>query len=214
MTPLPVDVPLDPDADEARELVVRELAKPEYRAAEPTLFDRMVQGFFDWLGTLQVPGGGALSPLGILLVVAVAAALIGVAFLVFGLPRLSRRSRALGTLFGDDDSRDAASLRAAAARAAREGDWATAVAEQFRAIARDLADRTVVSVTPGTTARGFADRAAAAFPEEGERLIAAAASFDRVRYLGSAGSPQEHEMLLALDAALRSSRPTLAAVPG
>ena len=37
----------------------------------------------------------------------------------------------------------------------------------FRAVARGLAERTVLTVTPGTTASGFATRAGAAFDAEG-----------------------------------------------
>ena len=88
-----------------------------------------------------------------------AAAALVVAFLIFGVPRLNRRSRVAGVLFGEDDDRGSADMRRDAAAAASRGDYATAIAELFRALARGLAERTIVTVTPGTTARGFAGRA-------------------------------------------------------
>jgi hypothetical protein len=204
----PFDIPVQPDAGPARRLVIAELSKPEYRAAQPTLFDRLSSDFFTWLMSIRIQANGAsqgpiLLVVGIVIVVAIIAA-----YLAFGPPRLNRRST-IGVLFGEDDQRDATAMRRAAEDAARAGDYTLAIEECFRAIARGLAERTIVTVTPGTTAVGFASRASTSFPPFSDRLSAAATSFDGVRYLGVIGTEEAYRELADLDGDLASSRPRL-----
>ncbi len=207
-------VPVDPDAEEAQELLRRELSEQQYQAAQPTWFDRLVSAFWDWVNSLQFAGVEGPSALWTLIAVVLAAVAIVLAFLIFGLPRLNRRSAAAGTLFGDDDTRRAAELRASAERAAAAGDWSTAIVELFRAIARDLEERTIVESFPGTTASGFARNAADAFPSFAEGLAWSATVFDGVRYLGRAGNQAQYEAVAALERDLRTARPVGApAVP-
>ena len=207
------DVPVDPDGDQAREWIVQELAKPEYLAAQPTWFDRLSEAFWNWLNSLDLSGGGAAqAPLLVILIVAVAGAIIA-AFLIFGVPRLRHRSAAVGSLFGEHETRTADALRAAAELAAKNGDWAVAIEELFRSIARRLAERTIVPTSPGTTARAFARNAGGVFPAFGERLVASGALFDRVRYLGEAGSETEFAELAALERELRLARPATMPMP-
>jgi hypothetical protein len=204
----PFDIPVQPDAGPARRLVIAELSKPEYRAAQPTLFDRLSSDFFTWLMSIRIQANGAsqgpiLLVVGIVIVVAIIAA-----YLAFGPPRLNRRST-IGVLFGEDDQRDATAMRRAAEDAARAGDYTLAIEECFRAIARGLAERTIVTVTPGTTAVGFASRASTSFPPFSDRLSAAATSFDEVRYLGVIGTEEAYRELADLDGDLAGSRPRL-----
>jgi hypothetical protein len=207
------DVPVDPDAPQATDWIVNELSKPAYQAAQPTLFDRISKAISDWLQSLQLGGVQGPPALGIAVVVGLAVIGIVVAFLIFGLPRLNRRSAVARALFGDDDARSAENIRRDAGSAAGRGDFSTAVMEMFRAIARGLAERTIVSTSPGTTARGFAARAAAAFPNLGQQLIESASTFDAVRYLDREASAQQFERMAALEAELRATRPTLETVP-
>ena len=93
------------------------------------------------------------------------------------------------------------------------GDYATAIAELFRALARGLTERTIVTVTPGTTARGFAGRAGVTFPQFADRLVTAAEAFDDVRYLGHPGSVEGYDALVALESEVRAARPALEPVP-
>ena len=206
-------VPVDPDAPAAKELLREELSKPHYAAAKPTWFDTLSQGFFDWLGSLTGPGGagfGAWIP--VILTVLFVGILVA-AFLIFGLPRLGRRSRMAIDLFGEDDSRNAAELRRAAQAAASSGDWTRACADMFRALSRGLLERTIVMVSPGTTAHDFALTAAVTFPSEATALQNAAAIFDDVRYLGREGTEAEFAALTALDDRLRSTQPRFTAGP-
>jgi hypothetical protein len=211
-----LDVPVDPDAPQAREWLLDELSKAPYQAAKPTALDLLAQqvakwfgDLFDWLANAGGPGGRATAPVGLVVVLAVVVAIVVVAFLIYGLPRLNRRSGVTGALFGDDDDRDSAAMRGAAERAAADGDYTTAIAELFRAIARGLAERSLVTTFPGTTAREFARRAGTIFPASAAPLAEAARSFDGVRYLDQTGTAAEWDAMLALDGSLRAAKPVL-----
>jgi hypothetical protein len=106
---LSMSVPVDPDAPQAHDWLVQELAKPEYQAAKPTWFDLASKAVQDWLASLFSTGSGSSDGLLLFVIVLLGAGLLAVAFVVFGLPRLNRRARAKTTsLFGADDTRDAA----------------------------------------------------------------------------------------------------------
>jgi len=208
---LPSDVPVDPDGPEARRWLLDELSKPPYRSAQPSPFDQAVKAIEDWinslidgLGSVQIPGIGNL--LG-LVAVAIAVALLVIAFVVFGLPRISRRSTAAGSLFAELDTRDAATMRRDAERAAASGDYNLAIAEIFRALARGLDERTLVSTFPGSTASDLATRAGEVFPDAAARLNLAAGSFNGVRYLGATGTASDWEQLASLERELRAAKP-------
>ena len=209
-------VPVDPDADQARELLVRELSDPRYQQAQPTWFDRLSAAVLDWLNDLLSGATGTPSSVVLLIIVLAVAGLVIAAFFVFGAPRLNRRRAGAGALFGDDDARDSGAIRAAAQTAARNGDYALAIEEMFRAIARGLGERSVLTSTPGTTATGFATRAAGYFPGLEARLAASARSFDDVRYLDRPGTELAYSSVAALEGDVRAARPrfeTSTAVP-
>jgi hypothetical protein len=208
--------PLDPTALEAHDQLLHELSNPIYQAAQPTLLQIIQKFLSDWFNSLNpsgVPGLSGLGSLGSLAIIVVVLAALVVAFLVFGVPRLNRRSRSVGSLFGDEDERDSEALRRAADAAAAAGDYATAIAEQFRSIARGLAERTILTTFPGTTAHGFAEQAANPFPASSADLRAAANAFDRVRYLGLPGTEQEWSAVRRLGDELRTAKPVLEGAP-
>lgn len=208
---VPADVPVDPDGPEARRWLLDELSKPAYQSAQPSPFQQLVQTITDWinslingLGAVRIPGIGSL--LGLVAVLIVVALLV-VAFLVFGLPRISRRSSAADGLFAEHDTRDAATMRRDAERAAASGDYTVAIAELFRSLARGLDERTLVSTFPGSTASDLATRAGQVFPDAAARLDQAAAAFNGVRYLGATGTAAQWEHLVALERELRTAAP-------
>lgn len=208
----PFDAPLDPDREEARRLLQEELAKARYQEREAAQTPQWLEDFYDWLQDLMNSlGGEGTVPGWIVLLVIVAIAVIVVAFLVFGVPRLRARSRVAGgdELFEADDHRDAAAMRRDADAAARAGRWGEAIAERFRAIARSLHERTLVSTLPGSTAHDVARRAATSLPEHAAALEVAAHDFDAVRYLGDSGDRERYERLVALDTAVQRARPVL-----
>jgi hypothetical protein len=206
--------PLDPTAKQARDELLRELSKPEYQSGKANWAAQIIKWFQDWIDSLQIGRGAAsLSLLGwVILLVIVLIALV-IAFLIFGVPRLNRRRSVSGALFGADDSRSSTALRAAAEKAAADGDYVTAIAEEFRAIARGLSERSVISTFPGTTATGFARQAAESFPSSAAELGTAAVSFDDVRYLGRLGSEAEWMSVRALERSLRDAKPRSELVP-
>lgn len=204
------DIPVDPTGPQAQEWIREELAKPEYQAAKPTWFDIASKAVQDWIGSLLNGPTGSAGPVLLLVVVLVVVALIVVAFVIFGRPRVNRRSTLdRRPLFGADDARSAQELRRSAQEAANREDWVVAIEEQFRAIAVGLDERTLVAVTPGTTATHFAATAAAVLPSEREQLADAARAFDAVRYLDRPGTAAVYQRLVALDQRLQQVRPAL-----
>lgn len=205
--------PLTPDVPEAQDWLSNELAKPEYAAATPNLFDRLVNQFLLWLGRLfsgNIDGPGDWVP--VLLLLLVAAAVIAVV-LIWGRPRLNRaRTASVQALFGERDTRSAAEIRAAAARAAGAGDYNLAVLEGYRALCRDLDERTIIALDPGSTAHQAAMAAGHAFPEYGGVLTQTANDFDAVRYLSVPASAEQWERIRSTDNTLRTQRPVLAGV--
>lgn len=208
-----IDVPVEPEADEARTWVLDELGKVVYQEAKPTWFDQVASALWEWLTSLRIEGGGGAEPIGILLLAALIAAVIVGAFIIFGPPARRRRSRVTGELFGESDERSADAMRRDADRLAARGEWGAAIADMFRAIARGLAERTVVMVSPGTTAQHFAAKAAAAFPGSAAELHTCADVFDDVRYLGHDGSSDSFQRVAALERALRTGTPQLQPPP-
>lgn len=206
--------PLEPSAPDAQELLRRELANPRYAEAQPTWFDLLSQAVIEWFLGLFDSGVSGPPGLGLVVVLLVIAALVAVAIAVYGIPaRRARRARG-DDLFSEADARSARELRRDAEAAAARGDWARAIADRFRAIARSLDERTIVTVHPGTTAHGFARLAGRAFPETAGELERAADTFDGVRYLGNGGSEADYRELSALDARLAAAPSPVTAAAG
>jgi hypothetical protein len=210
---MPGEVPVDPDDEQARRWLEEELN----RGGQPTEPPEPPQWWIDFLNWLRslFAGNGPQAPdqvadtggtVGIVTIVVVIVVALLVAFWIFGLPRLRKRSKVTGDLFGEDDDRSAAQLRTAAEKAADAGDYTTAVVESFRALARDLAERGFVLTFPGTTARDFARRAADLFEGTHDRLLEAADVFDGVRYLAAVGTLEQWTRMSALERELRTAR--------
>lgn len=211
MTPLPAAVPIRPDGDTARSWLLQELAKPPYQAAQPSPFDRAVQALLDWFTGLFDVRGANTPPLVLGIALLLVVVVLVVALLLFGLPRVNRRSRE-GTVFGENDRRTADQMRRAAAAAMAAGDWTLAVMERFRAVARGLDERTLVAVFPGTTASAFTASAARVFPTELGELQAAAELFDAVRYADETATREDALAVAALDDRIAAARPATAPV--
>lgn len=204
-------VPVEPDGAQAREWARTELADPAYDITEPTGFDRFARAVGDVLAALfsgEAPA--AIGPWAAAIAGLIAIGVIVAAVLVWGRPRRLARGTADAALFGDDEHRTAAALRADADAAAQREAWNDAIAQRFRALARGLDERTLVALAPGSTAHGFARAATAAFPGEHAALDAAAATFDDVRYLRRPGSAEAYRAIAALDDRLATTRPALA----
>lgn len=197
--------PVLPDADEARRWAVEELAKSEYRSAEPGWLEELWRGFLDWLASLDGPStveGNVAAPLtGVVIAVLIAAAII------VARPRLNPRTKNPQEVFDDDTSLGASDYRGSAAAAAAQGDWGAAVVQCFRALVRAAEDRNIIDARPGRTADEVARELAGFFVPEAARLDLAASTFDRIRYGHGPAGPADYEAMTALDASLRSLKP-------
>jgi len=199
--------PIAPDPDEARRWAEEELSGALYREAEPTPIDRFARGVIDAIASIfagRVPE--SLGPWLAVGAIAVVLALILVAILIWGRPRLAARSRAPIALFGEDEARTAAELRAEAEACAARNAWDEAIVLRVRAIARGLAERTIVEPEPGATVHRFARDAARAFPSYRAELTSLARSFDDVRYLRRPGSAEAYAAARTLDDQLAAAR--------
>ncbi len=200
-----------PDGDEARRWAEEELSRTVYAEAKPTAFDLWARDVGRFLGELfSGEGGSSAAPGAIVVVIVIVIGALLAALLYWGIPRRSRtRPRQGFDLLGDADDRDAAQLRADAARSARDGDFSEATILRYRALARSLLERDLIDPAPGATAQAIARETAVIFPGEGAELAGAAAAFDEVRYLGFAGTAERYEHLVELDDRLRAHAPIL-----
>ncbi|MEW2425253.1 DUF4129 domain-containing protein [Streptomyces nigra] len=202
----PLTIPRDP----AREAARRELSKSRYHEDDPGWFQRALDAFWDWVEDLfdsastATPGG----TLGLVVVILVVLAVIGVLWWRLGTPRREPTSSA--ALF-DDRPRSAAEHRSAAEAHAAQGHWNRAVQERMRAIVRALEERALLDVRPGRTADEAAADAGRSLPAHTDRLRAAAHAFDDVTYGGRTASQQTYQHLAALDRDLENTKPQLAA---
>ncbi|MFI9394796.1 DUF4129 domain-containing protein [Streptomyces bauhiniae] len=200
----PVTVPRDP----AREAARRELAKRMYHENDPSLLQRALNAFWEWLGRLlakaasTTPGGS----LGLLVVVLCVIAVLAALWWRLGTPR--RSPVAAAPLF-DERPRTAAEHRAAAEAHAAQGHWNQAVQERMRAIVRALEERALLDVRPGRTADEAAAEAGRTLPAHADGLHAAARHFDDVTYGGRTADQQTYQRVAQLDSDLERARPAL-----
>ncbi|NBM17867.1 DUF4129 domain-containing protein [Streptomyces sp. GC420] len=201
----PVTVPRVP----AREAAERELTKPMYHENDPSLFQRALDRFWEWVGELfgaasgAAPGGGV----GLLVIALVAALLVAVLWWRLGAPRRAPGS-AGGTLF-EDRPRSAAEHRNAAEGHAAQQRWNEAVQERMRAIVRSLEERALLDDRPGRTADEAAAEAGRPLPGHADRLRAAARTFDDVTYGGRTADEAAYHRLRELDRDVERTRPRL-----
>lgn len=194
---------LDPSPSEARDWLRQELDGPDYQ--NPWL-DSVIQ----WIGDLlrRLSGGletlTELSPLTTVLV-----ALVVIALMVWVLPKVRRESAvgAQGGVVLDDPKITPRFYRDLAAQAMREGRYDDALLNAFRALAKDMSDRTLLHDAPGRTAHEVSQALASPFPDHGDRLTHAANLFDSVRYGHRRANADQATHVQQLDAELVRARP-------
>ncbi len=202
----PADVPVAPDAAEARRWATDELARAIY-----TQRTGLVQRLLDWLferidelTRLGSGGAGWLVPSAAVLLTAVAVTVA----MVVGPPGRRRRASAPTTGVLEGDTRSAAQLRAAADSAAARGEVSAAILDRFRALVRALVERTILEDRPGLTAREAVVEAGRRLPGLAGELLAAGTLFDRVAYGHKSGDSADDAWLKALDRQVHAARPT------
>lgn len=199
----PREVPVAPDADEARRWARDELARSDYNT-EPSVVERVWRWITERITDFSEFNAAAPPNLVPIIVVLAVAVLLGVALYLGGPLRTRRRATATDSfVVFDDDEADSAELTAAADEAARKQDWPTAVLMRFRAIIRSLDERGILDDVPGMTAREATTAAGARLPDLQRPLRWAGDLFDAVCY-GSArpgASEDQHLRQLAGDVA-------------
>ncbi|MFF6873735.1 DUF4129 domain-containing protein [Streptomyces sp. NPDC012474] len=201
--------PLTTPRDPAREAARRELSKRMYHEDDPSLFQRALDAFWDWLGKLlnaastATPGG----TLGLIVIILAVIAVLAALWWRLGTPR--RQPTSSPALF-DDRPRSAADHRAAAEAHAVQGHWNQAVQERMRAVVRALEERALLDVRPGRTADEAAAEAGRALPAHTDRLRTAARDFDDVTYGGRSATEQSYHRIAELDRDLERTKPQLA----
>jgi len=201
----PITIPRDP----AREAARRELSKRMYHENDPSLLERALNAFWNWVDRLFTSAASA-TPGGAFGLVVIALAVIAVLAALWwrlGTPRREPVSSA--TLF-DDRPRSAAEHRAAADAHAAQGHWSQAVQERMRAIVRSLEERALLEPRPGRTADEAAAEAARPLPAHTDRLRTAARDFDDVTYGGRSAGEGTYRRLTELDRDLERTKPVLA----
>jgi hypothetical protein len=200
---------LDPSPAEARKWLSDELHRSDYH--NPWL-ESSLRWIVDQLSKL-LDGANKLANGGLSLVVTVLVALVTIALLVWVLPRVRREPGVAhpdGAVIGDPTI-TAGTYRDLAARALADGRYDAAVLEGFRAIAKDMSDRTLLDDAPGLTAHEVSLELSRPFPDFAGRLAQAANLFDAVRY-GHRGANQDGAaQVLRLDSELVKARPVLLA---
>lgn len=202
--------PLTTPRDPAREAARDELAKRLYHENDPSLLQRALDAFWDWIGTLfgkaadATPGG----PLGLAVIALTVVAMAAALWWRLGTP--SRTTTQAAALF-DDRPRSAADHRGAADAHAAQGHWNQAVQERMRAIVRALEERALLDTRPGRTADEAAAEAARTLPGHTAELRAAARDFDDVTYGGRSAGKESYDRIAALDRTLDHTKPQLTA---
>lgn len=197
---------VDVDRDEAARAARDELTKGIYHRDEPGV----ISSFLNWVLAQLVrlldaiaahSPGGAWGLLALLTLVVVAG--IVIRWRVGALARTGRR--AANAVFAGR-VRTAAEHRAEADEAAARGDLETACRERFRALVRELEERTVLDERPGRTADEVAWEVAALAPDAATILGTAARVFDEVCYGGRRATSTDDAAIRSADEAVRALR--------
>ncbi|WP_432791388.1 DUF4129 domain-containing protein [Brevibacterium sp. K11IcPPYGO002] len=170
------------DRDTGREWVEHELSKSEYAANDLTPLEQIGRWLASLWDSLVGAALGANSPwLLIGVVLALAAIIAGIVWRVrrAGFRRVGVPLSAFDPVVSQPEP---GPWRESAARAARIGEFETAVIDQSRAIFAVLSLKQVVSLESSATASEIARSAEAALPDHGPAVHGVAEVFNDLRY--------------------------------
>lgn len=197
----PIDIARGPAADAARE----ELTKHIYTREEPGAIWRALswlrERFAELLGVIgdSVPAGRwALLILPILIIIVIA-------IIRWRVGSVAGGRAAVGPVFFGPE-RTAVEHRANADAAAARKDFATACRERFRALVKDLEERTILDPRPGRTADETAREIAALSAEAAAPVATAARVFDEIHYGGRTPTAAADGLIRDADDAARRVR--------
>lgn len=204
---LPLDAPISPSPDDARQWLARELSRAEY-ARYSSLIEAWLRRKFNELlgkGVDKVPEGAPNLFTAVfvgLLVLALVWVIMRIR--VSPLEKEERRSASVmvdPALSGDD-------YRRLAREQLQRGETNAALMSAFRAIVADLDRRTVLGDRPGRTAQEVALAISKVFPGQAEGVHQSANWFDEAAYDNRrTGAPGQVEAVLSLGDEIGRTRP-------
>ncbi|MEB7449043.1 DUF4129 domain-containing protein [Arthrobacter koreensis] len=200
------EVPVEPDADQARRWLLDELSKAEYQDAQPGFMERAVARILEFLEELLSGIQGVGAPAGIILLALGALVILVLAILVVR-PRLNARKSPAGLFDETGADQDASFHRSLSEEAAGAGDWDTALTERLRAILRTAEERVILEPRPGRTAHEAGAALSAVFPAAAEEILWLSRRFDEIRYGGSRAAEADVRRAAELDAGLLRAQP-------
>ena len=187
-----------PGREQAQQLAREELARRQYRDAQPSAVLRALGSVWHWVHHLLFDATDKASSKPLVIIgLLVVLLLLVVAVLVRIGPVAASRQRA--ALFDDDTLTFAADHRRAADAYAAAGQYDEAVRERLRAVVRELEVRGVLDRRPGRTAGEVARDAGRAVPLLAAPLQQAARVFDEIWYGGRTAQQTDDELLVAVD---------------
>ena len=193
---------LFPDPGAARDLLARELSKPEY---QPDLAERIR----DWINELlsrffnSAPSGSVAMQ-----VVLAVLAVVAVAAIAVALSRVRRNHASpVDPDVFDGVRRSAIDHRALAASAYSDGDYDTALIEAVRALTAGLIERGLLSEVPGLTSHETQAAADAHFADYSAALHSTVMAFDEVRYGGIEATKSRARAAIDLEVQISGATP-------
>jgi hypothetical protein len=188
----------------------QQLARTELSKAMYHPHESLTQRLLDWVNRLlnDLYTAGKSFPGGWWSLVALAAlTALAVTLVLTRLGPLARAHREPGQLTPGGQPLSAADHRRRAAQLASAGDYAAAILEAVRGIARQLEERGVLSPRLGRTADEIAAEAGRALPAEAAALHDTARLFDDICYGERPGTAAGYALVQALDTRLQAARP-------
>ena len=181
-----------------------EVSKRAYHRNDPSLVDRALVWILKRIlkaldaSARHAPGHA----IGLLLLAAVVVAVVVLILVRVGTVR--RSPRVNDAIFGVEQT-SADDHRRRAEQFASHGQWAEAVRERLRAVARELEQRGVLDPRPGRTAAELSREAGVQLPALAGDLRAATETFDAVWYGGRTAGAADEARLRALDERIAGS---------
>lgn len=203
------EVPVLPDAEEARRLAEAELAKSDYDYSTGFIY-RALQRISNFLAETfsGMHAGPITSPWLILLLIV---AIVVVTLVFFSRVRVTARSPQERTpsavLFADDA--DSAELMKRAQAYLRQSEYTSAFLDLYRATIRHADERALIHDRPGLTAQEAASQVADLGSQYCRQFPRQANIFDAASYGDLVVSQQQVEALLRLDSLVRQEFATM-----
>ncbi|MDR0504493.1 MAG: DUF4129 domain-containing protein [Bifidobacteriaceae bacterium] len=192
------NLPVEPSADQARQLLRQELENSQYHRG-PTLLQQVLQ----WLDNLFA-GGMQTAPPRVVAIIIFVSLLVIVLVVLFS--RLLKR-RAAGNqktsraVLSSNQPATAAKARRLADKCAAAGDLRGACLARFQAIVLTLLERQIINPPAGATAQEITEQALRNLAEPLDGLSAAASLFDALAYGDLAAQASDYDQFITLDQA-------------